>query len=420
MSDRDQAVQNNDDTHTDLEVDRLKRTGRLVGVCIVLVTIVVVLLAAYRMTVNPRTDDASVGAHYIGMAPEVEGRITVLHVTDNGCVKRGDLLVEIDSEQYTQAMEKALANQRTLEAQIVQEQRMITASNDQVNESRASLENSKLSKKVAAAKVEGSTAEVDKARAALVKATSSYELADTTFKRNEPLHAKKYISDQEFDQLKTSRDDALASMEQAKAQVRMAEADLNASKTTHVESEVNITKSEAALGKDIYSVPILDSLLAERPARQADVDKAKLDLERTRIVAPFDGCVVSLNSSVGAYAKPGSPLFTLIDENSWYVDADYREAQLAYIRPGMKADVFLMSDRHHPIVGVVQSVSTASQSSDTSSVGGTPGSPGSLPDVERSLNWVRLASRYAVRITIQAQDPSVLRIGTTAEVRIRQ
>jgi membrane fusion protein, multidrug efflux system len=77
----------------------------------------------------------------------------------------------------------------------------------------------------------------------------------------------------------------------------------------------------------------------------------------------------------------------------------------------MKADVFLMSDRHHPLVGAVQSVSTASQSSDTSSVGGTPGSRGSLPDVERSLNWVRLASRYAVRITIQPQDPTLLRIG---------
>ena len=420
MSDNDQAAQHNDDTHTDLEVSRLKRIGRIVGVCIVLVTIVLVLLVAYRMSVNPRTEDASVGAHYIGMAPEVEGRITVLHVTNNGCVKRGDLLVEIDSEQYTQALEKALSSQRTLEAQIVQEQRTIKASNDEVNESRASLENSKLSKKASAAKVEGSTAEVDKARAALLKASSSYELADITFKRNEPLHAKKYISDQDFDQLKSSRDEALAGMEQAKAQVKMAEADLSGSTATNAESEVSVTKSEAALSKDIYSVPILDSLLAERPARQADVDKAKLDLDRTRIVAPFDGCVVSLNSAVGAYVKSGSPLFTLIDENSWYVDADYREAQLAHIRPGMKADVFLMSDRHHPIVGVVQSVSIASQSSDTNSVGGTPGSPGSLPDVERSLNWVRLASRYAVRITIQARDPTVLRIGTTAEVRIRR
>jgi len=82
MIDKDQVVQNNDDTHTDVEVGRLKRTGRLVGLCIVLVTIVVVLLVAYRMTVNPRTEDASVGAHYIGMAPEVEGRINVLHATD--------------------------------------------------------------------------------------------------------------------------------------------------------------------------------------------------------------------------------------------------------------------------------------------------------------------------------------------------
>jgi membrane fusion protein, multidrug efflux system len=268
MSQHDPAAQHNEDTHTDYEVGRLKRMGRIVGVSIVLATIVLVLLVAHRMTVHPTTEDASVGAHYIGMAPEVEGRITVLHVSDNGCVNRGELLVEIDSEQYTHSLEKALANQRTLEEQIVQEQRMIKASNDQVEESRASLENSKLSKKVSAAKVEGSTADVDKARAALVKATSSYELADITLKRNEPLHEKKYLSDQEFDQLKSSRDEALASMEQAKAQVKMAEADLSGSTTSHAESEVNVAKSEAALRKDIYSVPILDTLLAVgRPAR---------------------------------------------------------------------------------------------------------------------------------------------------------
>ncbi len=76
----------------------------------------------------------------------------------------------------------------------------------------------------------------------------------------------------------------------------------------------------------------------------------------------------------------------------------------------MKADVFLMTDRRQLVHGIVQSVSTASQSSDSTSVGGTPGSPGSLPDVERSLNWVRLASRYAVRVKIQPQDPSLLHV----------
>ena len=420
MSDNDQPAQKNEQDPPDPEVARHKRTGRVAGICIVLATIVLVLLVAHRMTVDPRTHDASVGAHFIGMAPEVEGRVTKLHVTDNACVKQGQILLEIDSEQYTQSFEKALANQRTLEAQIVEQQRMIAAGNHGVDESRAGLEDSRLSTKTSAARVASSTADVDSARATLVKATATYELADSTLKRNEALHAKKYISDQDYDQLKTNRDDALASMDQAKAQVAMAEANLSGNTTTSVESEVNVTKSEAALSKAIYSVPLLDTLLTERPARQADVDRAKLDLDRTRIFAPFDGCVVSLNIAEGAYARAGSPLFTFIDENSWYVDADFRESQLAYIRPGMKADVFLMTDRQHLIPGVVQSVSAASQSSDSTSVGGTPGSPGSLPDVERSLNWVRLASRYAVRIKIQPQDPSLLRIGTTASVALRR
>jgi membrane fusion protein, multidrug efflux system len=420
MGDYDQPVQKNEQGYADPVVARHKRTGKIVGICIVLVTIVLVLLAAHRMTVDPRTEDASVGAHYIGMAPEVEGRVTILHVTDNACVKQGQILVEIDSQQYTQSLEKALANQRALEAQIVEEQRMIAAGNHQIAESRAGLESSRLSTKASAARVASSAADVDSARAALAKATATYELAKITVNRNEPLHAKKYISDQDFDQLKTNRDDAIASMDQARAQVAMAEANLSGTTTTSAESEVNVAESEAALSKAIYSVPLLDTLLAELPARQADVDRAKLDLDRTHIFAPFDGCVVSLNIAEGAVAKAGYPLFTLIDENSWYVDADFRESQLAHIWPGMKADVFLMTDRRHLVPGVVQSVSKASKSSDTDYVGGTPGSPGSLPVVERTLNWVILASRYAVRIKIQPQDPSLLRIGTTAAVELRR
>lgn len=420
MGDYDQPVQKNEQDYADPVVARHKRTGKIVGICIVLVTVVLVLLVAHRVTVDPRTEDASVGAHYIGMAPEVEGRVAKLHVTDNACVRQGQLLVEIDSEQYTQSLEKALAGQRTLEAQVVVQQRMIAAGNHGVDESRAGLENSRLSIKSSAARMASAAADVDSARAALAKATTTYELADSTVKRNEALHAKKYISDQDFDQLKTNRDAALASKDQARSQLAMAEANLTGSTTANAESQVNVTVSEAALSKAIYSVPLLDTLLAERPARQADVDRAKLDLDRTHIFAPFDGCVVSLNIAEGAVAKAGSPLFTLIDENSWYVDADFRESQLAYIWPGMKADVFLMTDRRHLVPGVVLSVSKASKSSDTDYVGGTPGSPGSLPDVERSLNWVRLASRYAVRIKIQPQDPSLLRIGTTAAVELRR
>jgi len=64
MSQHDPAAQHNEDTHTDYEVGRLKRMGRIVGVSIVLATIVLVLLVAHRMTVHPTTEDASVGAHY--------------------------------------------------------------------------------------------------------------------------------------------------------------------------------------------------------------------------------------------------------------------------------------------------------------------------------------------------------------------
>ncbi len=82
----------------------------------------------------------------------------------------------------------------------------------------------------------------------------------------------------------------------------------------------------------------------------------------------------------------------------------------------MKATVYLMSDPNFALNGYVQSIGNAVQSSDSSSVGGSPGMPGGLPLLERSMNWVRLASRYPVRIRFTPRDPSTLRIGTTANV----
>ncbi len=301
----------------------------------------------------------------------------------------------------------------------MQQRRIIAADINQAAAARAGVQDSRLQVRNGNSDVKSADSEVVVANANLAAAGDRYTLAETTVKRNAPLAADKYISREEFDQYETARDNALQSLNAAKEQVKIAEQKLNSSKTKHDQNEVNVSKSVAMLRRDEYSIPLLDTLLAERPARQSAVDQARLNLKHAHIYAPFGGCIVALNIAEGAYARPGSALFTLIDENSWYVDADFREAQLVHIRPGMHADVFLMSDPHYALTGIVQSISSGVSSSDSSSEGGTPGTPGGLPVVQRSLNWVRLASRYAVRIRFRPRNGSSLRIGTTAEIAVR-
>ncbi len=399
-------------------VKRRRLLGRAVGALIVLITIVSVVFTWIRMTYNPRTQDGSLGAHYIGMAPEVDGRIISLNVRDNDCVPAGQLLVEIDPRPYQYSLQSALSNQAKLEQDIVQEKRSIRASVDQVQATKGTVENSRLNELKGGDTTREAADTLAQARASLATARENLLLADLTLERNAPLAARNYVSREDFDKLQTNQKSAAESVRSAEAQVRADQARQSSAATSQVQDAVSLIQSRDQLRKSRNEIPVLGTLVSQRPSYQASVDQARLNLSWTKVYAPFDGCVTSMNIARGEYAKPGTAMFTLIDENSWYVRADYGEGQLRFIRPGMRADVVLMTDPHHTLPGVVENISTGVISSDSSDVGGIPGTPGSLPTVERSLDWVRLAARYPVRIHIQPRDPRLLLIGTTAEVSV--
>ncbi len=397
---------------------RRRMIGRVVGALIVIVAIVSLVLTWIRMTYNPRTQDGSLGAHYIGMAPEVDGRIISLNVRDNDCVHTGQLLVEIDPRPYEYNLQSALSNQAKLEEEIVQEKESIRASVDQVQATKGTVENSRLNVLKGGDAVREAADQVTQARASLATARENLVLADLTLERNAPLAARNYVSREDFDKLQTSQKSAAESVRSAEAQVRTSEANQSSASVSQAQDVVSVKESKDELRKSRNEIPVLGTLVSQRPAYQASVDQARLNLSWTKVYAPFDGCVTSMNIARGEYAKPGTAMFTLIDENSWYVRADYAEGQLRFVRPGMRADVVLMTDPHHTLPGLVESISTGVTSSDSSAVGGIPGTPGSLPTVERSLDWVRLAARYPVRIHIEPRDPRLLLIGTTAEVSV--
>ena len=379
---------------------------------IVAVAIISAASVLWSLSSHPRTDDASIRANYVQFAPEVSGRLVTLAVKDNAFVRKGDLLFAIDPRQYQYALQQALADQKLLEAQIVDAQRRIAAENSAVSAARAGVSSSQTQTKVRESSVEASAAAVERARAALQSAEAQKTLAASNLRRIEPLLAKQYVTPEQVDESRTKSQIADRNYEEAQSALQQALANESQAQFAHEESKISVDASRARLEQSVHTVEILDSLLAQRPAKAAKVNDAQLNLDRCTVIAPFDAYVTNLNISEGEYAKPGVPIFTLIDNRKWWVISNYRESELKSIRPGKHVDVYVMSEPSKRFDGIVESLGFGVAPDDSRLSNG-------LPDIEHTLNWVHIAARFPVRIRIQNPDPTLFRIGETATTIVR-
>jgi multidrug resistance efflux pump len=150
---------------------------------------------------------------------------------------------------------------------------------------------------------------------------------------------------------------------------------------------------------------------ARLAAAEAAVHSAELDLGYCRVAAPFAGKVVNLNISEGAFARAGTDVFVLVDTRTWYVMANFRETQLQHIPAGASAELYLQSQPGKHFRGTVVGLGWAVLPENGTSVNG-------LPRVERSLDWIRLAARFPVRIQVDDPDDS-FRLGASAVATVR-
>jgi len=373
----------------------------------------VTLFAAVLVTdLHPRTDDASVRANFIEITAEVSGKLTLLPVKDNAFVKKGDLLFEIDPRPYQYAVQQALSDQEDLEQQIVDARRKIASEKSAVEAASAAEVNSKTEIKTAGSGVDVASASVNRAKANVAAAEAQLTYAVNNLHRVEPLLEKKYVTVDQVDQANTSVRTAQGNHDQAQAALREAEAQHQQSVLRRMEADSAAVESTARLGQAIHNVDTLDTLMSQRPGRASRVNQARLDLERCRVVAPFDAYVTNMNISVGAYARPGAAMFTLIDTTTWYVVANYRESKLKNIHLGSSVDVFLMGHPDLKFHGVVESIGYGVFPEDGSVQAG-------LPNIERTLNWVHLSSRFPVRVRVKDPDPTLFRLGATAVTVVR-
>ncbi len=389
------------------------KSGYLVACSIVLaLAVATVVIVLQHLDRQPRTDDASVRANYVQFAPEVSGRLLRLAVKDNAFVHQGDLLFAIDPRQYEYALQQAAADQRLLEAQITDARRRIASESSAVEAARAGLSGSETQTKVSESSVEAALAAVERAKAAVESADAQRELAASNLRRIEPLLAKQYVTPEQVDEARTKTRITARNYEEAQSALQQALATASQARFAHDESRISVTASQARLEQSVHAVEILDTLLAQRPAKAAKVSDAQLNLERCTVKAPFDGYVTNLNISEGEYAKPGVPIFTLIDNRTWYVVSNYRESELKSIRPGKHVDVYVMSQPTRRFDGLVESLGFGVAPDDTRLSNG-------LPDIEHTLNWVHIAARFPVRIRVQNPDAALFRVGETATTIVR-
>jgi multidrug efflux system membrane fusion protein len=400
------------------EIDPKKsylRRGNLISAAIVLGAIVSGVFVARAITLYPRTDDAEVVANFIGMAPLVEGPVVELPVHDNEFVKKGTLLYKIDDRPYLYALQNALAAQSQLEGEIENESRRIAARVSRVDIAHAGAESARANEVRAEDEIKVSEAAILQAQAALAQSKAESEYATGNLHRIEPLLAKEFVTPDQVQRARTLADAKIAAVQKAESQLELAKAKLMSATAQKEQAIAQLAQSQAQIAESQHAVTVLAPLLAERESRAAAVRLARYNYEQCSVVAPFDARVTNLTISEGQYAKVGQQLFSLIDTRTWWVLANYRETQLSHVRPGMQADIYLMSDSDAKLRGVVESTGYG-VIPDPDVVGKLASG---LPDVQRTLNWVRLASRYPVRIRVLNPPPGMLRVGQVAIVVMR-
>ncbi len=302
-------------------------------------------VAYYQHASHARTtENAYLNADVVQVASLVPGRIVGVYVKENQRVKKGDALFDVDPEPYRIALARAEADL----AQAMQSARQDTA-------------------ETAAMRAQVQQTEIDLNNARI------------TYNRDKDLVAQHFMSQQGADDALTRVKALEASLDQARA--RLAKA---------------------------LSAP---ARLQERPdvlKAQAEIAQAKLDLEHAHVTAAQDGLISNLSLTPGELVGVGAPLFALIAENSFHIDANFKETELPGIHPAQAVDIEVDMYPGHRFHGTVDSLS-----------GGTGTAFSLLPPQNATGNWVKIAQRVPVRIKLDPPGPDYpFRIGATATVTV--
>jgi len=330
------------------------------------------------------TNDAYVRGDLTPLSTKVSGLVREVKVNDYQQVHKGDVLVQLDDDDYKAQLAQAAAG---------------------VEAAKAALENNRRQKDLQDAKIERALAGIDQAHAQITAAQAGKEAvqADVTRTRLERVRQEALLKTNSTTQQKAEA--AVADDERLVAQFASRDADLAQARTL-------LRSNESAGEAERRGKAVLESqgtqLIADLHAKEAALKVAQINLGYTRIIAPADGTVGERQVRPGQLVSPGTQVMTFVENMRW-VAANFRETQLTNIRVGDTAEIRLDVYPDKVIKGRVLEVAPASGSQFAL-----------LPPDNATGNFTKVVQRVPVKIAIEDSSlSSQLRPGLSAVVTVR-
>jgi membrane fusion protein (multidrug efflux system) len=325
----------------------LLRFVLLIAVPFVVVAVSLVLYAHGGR--HMETDNAYVKANIIVVSADVAGPVVEVGVRDHEQVAAGRLLFRIDPAQYQLEVERA-------EAQMA----------------------------VVRTEVDSLRAEYRVAMAEAKEAEARIGFLRRQVKRQEQLKARGMTREEQYDEARLNLDAARQRLDAVRERAGRVVASLGGALDRQVEEHPRFLQAQAAR------------------------DTARLDLARTRVVAPSPGIVSNMKLQAGEYVAKGVPVFTLVENEPLWIEANFKETQLTYMREGQSATIVADAYPDHEWRAKVRTISPA-----------TGAEFALLPPQNATGNWVKIVQRVPVQlgIVLDRRDPP-LRAGMTVTVRV--
>jgi membrane fusion protein, multidrug efflux system len=303
------------------------------------------------------TDNAQVETLLVPVLPRVSGYVKEIAVRDFDSVKTGQLVARLDDAEMQSMLTQMRADYASAEADLAN--------------AKASLNNAIVSLKVNRGSIELNNIRVEKAA--------------KDYNRDKNLIAEQAITQRQLD-------DSKFGVESASKQLDNSRSDLAAAESRIGVLQALVKKSEAAL-----------------ESKKAQIDQQLLKLSYTSIFAPLGGKIGKKNISEGQYVQAGTPLFTIVNDTTYWIVANFKESQIRKLHPGMQVDIELDAYPKLEIRGRVETLSDA-----------TGARFALIPPDNASGNFVKVTQRIPVRINISETEKyrDILRAGLSANVSI--
>jgi len=381
------------------------------------------------------TDDAFIEADVVQISPKVSAYVAKVYVKGNQPVHKGDLLVELNGQDFEVRLEQAKAQLRTALAQKNQSLASVdltrktseagqTQARSNVQTAQSNVEQTKAAANAKQSQIRQAQTAVKTAQANLAQtrteipqAQANLDLAQKEYNRRLALYNNGDISKQSLDQATTALETARAQLDAARKQVDAAQSRVGEAQANVVTaqenyrqslSQVNVTESqvnestgrlqdaEAAPERLAVSQSQVGTSEASIEQAEAAVHQAELDLSYTKIYAPEDGFVTKKVVEEGQLVQPGAPLMALSLSDDFWVVANFKETQLELMRVGQPVEIEVDAYPSETFHGKIDSFQV-----------GTGSRFSVLPAENATGNYVKVVQRVPVKITFDEKPDHV-------------